>query len=114
MNRLLDAYRQVLRKAPTSRLALLYACALLALVTDVASAAGVSLAWNNCLGGGGVTNRTFACNTNSGSRSLYVSFVPPADITRIVGIEAVIDIEAGASTLPDWWPSRPGAVAAAR
>ena len=61
------------------------ACALLACVATHAFAAGINLSWNAC-GAAGATNRTFACNTNSGGVHVLVgSFVAPAGTTAITG-----------------------------
>ncbi len=47
----------------------------LLLVPTLAQGAGVNLAWDACSPEGGVPSKTFACNTNSGSETLWASFV---------------------------------------
>jgi len=65
--------------------------------------AGINLSWNDC-GLAGNEIQTFACNTNSGPGFFLIgSFRPPAGITQFIGFDAVVRIDAGASTLPDWW-----------
>ncbi len=46
---------------------------------EPAIAAGVNLSWNACTPEGGVQNKTFACNSNTGSRTIYGSFVLAAN-----------------------------------
>ena len=72
-----------------------------------ASAAGLNLAWSECLGAGGLPNRSFACNTNAGSSILVASFDPPSGITRLIGGSATIDL-ATPIPLPPWWQLGPG------
>lgn len=73
-------------------------------VPSSAQSYGVSsLAWSDC-GAAGVSARTFACNTNTGSEQLVVSFRPPAGVTDAFEYDAdlivgVIDF----TTVPDWW-----------
>ena len=79
------------------------ACALLACVATHAFAAGINLSWNAC-GAAGATNRTFACNTNSGGVHVLVgSFVAPAGTTAITGEEIVITLASTTDPLPAWW-----------
>lgn len=78
------------------------ACALLACVATDAFAAGINLSWNAC-GAAGATNRTFACNTNTGIHTLYVSFMPAAGTVAITSAESVIDLASTALPLPQWW-----------
>lgn len=66
-------------------------------------AAGVNFSWNACTAEGGVQNKTFACDTNSGSNVLYGSFVLDADQTNSIGLEATVDFHAQSANLPDWW-----------
>lgn len=84
---------------------LLISGAWLALSASVASAGGISLAWNDCLGAGGASNRTFACDTNVGSNDLYVSFDPPVDLPDVNGSNPIIDVftDGYSGTLPAWW-----------
>ncbi len=67
------------------------------------AAPGVNLRWNACYGDGGVLNRTFACNTNTGSNTLVGSFEMGADLHNVSGLEIVVDLASAGATLPAWW-----------
>ena len=66
-------------------------------------ASGVNFSWDACTSEGGVQNKTFACDTNTGSDVLYGSFVLGTDQTNFIGVEATVDIHAQSTNLPDWW-----------
>ena len=87
----------------TKRVALL--CVVLVVLTAaVASAAGgVNVRWNDCLGDGGVPDRVFACDRNSGTNLLDGSFVLGADLAQVSGLEIVVDIATAGPVLPAWW-----------
>jgi hypothetical protein len=76
---------------------------LLAMSATVASAAGVNLTWNLCAGDGGIQNKNFACNTNTGNHDFIGSFVLDGDILQVNGNELVVDITTASPTLPDWF-----------
>ena len=84
---------------------LLLCGAMLALTAAVASAqGGINLAWSRCYGEQvAVTNRTFACTTNSGTNLAVASFIPPADVAALNGNELVFDLQSSTATLPAWW-----------
>ena len=65
--------------------------------------AGVNLSWDACSGDGGAQSKTFACNTNSGFKTMVGSFVLAADQPNFIGVEVTIDIQAQADSLPAWW-----------
>jgi hypothetical protein len=67
------------------------------------AAAGLDFAWDNCLPEGGVSSKSFACNTNSGTQAIWGSFVLAADQPNFVGIDAVVDVQTQSDSLPDWW-----------
>ena len=77
-----------------------------ALSVPCAHAAGVNLRWDACFGDGGVPNKNFACNTNTGTNSLAASFVLAAAVQQAVGIQAGVDVASAASPLPSWWQFR--------
>jgi hypothetical protein len=86
------------------RRTLLVAGALLAMWPTPAFAVGVELAWNACFSKpGAVGLATSACGENLGSQSLFASFVPPAGVDRLEGIEVFIDYQVEGSALPCWW-----------
>jgi len=71
------------------------------------AAPGVNLAWNHCLGEGtGVQNVDFACNTNTGSRTIVASMILPDDLPKVVGILVHVQITSASPTLPAWWELR--------
>src|SRR5215471_16354519 len=81
-------------------------CAVAALIVGAAPArtAGFNLGWNDCPGGPTYALlETFACDTNLGLHSLVGSFVAPAGINAMSANEVIIDVEAGESSVPDWW-----------
>ena len=71
-------------------------------LAPTAHAGGINLAWNDC-GAFGASSQTFACNTNTGARKLYVSFVPPSDLSQFNGTDGIIDIASNQPTLGQWW-----------
>jgi hypothetical protein len=76
---------------------------LLALTASLASAAGINLAWNDCLGSGGVTSKTFACNSNAGNNDLFITVDPPVNIPDVNGSNPIIDLQSASTPLPAWW-----------
>ena len=68
---------------------------LLALALFAAPAAraveGVNLRWDQCYGDAGAQNKSFACDTNTGTETLLGSFVLGAGIVQMGGEEIVID-----------------------
>jgi hypothetical protein len=77
--------------------------ALMILAAGSAMAAGTNLAWNDCLGGGGALDRTVTC-TNTGSGTLYVSFVPAADMNTMATTDAFVDVVT-TNPIGSWWNS---------
>lgn len=74
--------------------------------TAAAPASGLLLRWNHCAGDGGVANRVFACNTNSGSERLVCSYQTDAAIANVSGAEITVDIRTTSAALPLWWQFR--------
>lgn len=84
--------------------ALLLCGLLLSLRTSPLHAAqGLNLRWDACLGDGGAQNKNFACDTNTGSRSLRGSFVLGSDLARVSGIVPIVDLATASPVLPEWW-----------
>ncbi len=48
------------------------------------------------------------CVNDIGERRLILSFVPPAEITQVVGWTLVLDLASDDSPLPPWWQVYPG------
>src|SRR5262245_5611104 len=76
------------------------ACALM-LIAAGSAMAGVNLAWNDCLGGGGLSVRTNTC-ANTGGGTLFLSFTPDADIPMLQTSDTFTDVEAAVS-VNNWW-----------
>jgi hypothetical protein len=74
------------------------------LIAGSAMAAGTNLAWNDCIPGGGVADRTVAC-TNVGSGTLYLSFVPPHDFPSVAATDIFIDVMPATTpiSIGSWW-----------
>ncbi len=67
-----------------------------------ACGSGSNLSWNEC-GAGGFANLVSACDTNAGSQTMVVSYVPPSGVDSLVASLAIIDLCSMTSTLPAWW-----------
>ena len=77
----------------------------------VAATSGINLYWNDCSpasGGTGVTDRAFDCLSNTGPNVMFGSFSPPAPLSDLVGVSAVIDLVTSESPLPAWWSMQTG------
>ena len=85
----------------------LISCLLVSLLSSVASAAGLNLYWNGC-DVSARTNLSFACQDNSGTSTLVVSFDPPYGITKLVAATAIIDLMSASPARPPWWRLEPG------
>lgn len=81
-------------------------CLLLCMASPARAATtppGVNIRWDQCYGDGGVANKTFACDTNSGSERLVLSFVLDQGMTQVSGQEITLTFNSASATLPDWW-----------
>jgi hypothetical protein len=79
--------------------------ALSLLVASSAMGGGVNFAWNDCVGGGGVADRTVAC-TNSGSGFAYASLNPSQSYPNVGATDVYIDV-APAVPIGPWWNPTP-------
>lgn len=62
------------------------------------------MAWDDCqLSPGSSSNNAFACQTNLGSSSLFISFSSAVAIDQIIGVEVVVDVQHSVAPLPDYW-----------
>jgi len=90
--------------------ALLFSGALLALTSSMALAGGLNFYWNDCVGDGGVTGKTFACTASTATDAAIGSFILSNPIPDFAGIEVVVDLQAeGVPTMPAWWDFTPSA-----
>jgi len=79
--------------------------ALIAFATQ-AHASGVFVRWGQCLSDGGVQNKNFACDANTGSEVLVGGFQLTSDLAQVSGNEVVIDLASAGASLPAWWQFR--------
>jgi len=81
--------------------------ALMALTAGIAAAASsgvVNLAWSDC-GTNGTANRTFACNTNTGTPGILVgSYTSFVNLDSLNGNEIVIELQTtSVGLVSPWW-----------
>ena len=90
----------------------LFTAVFLLLTASIASAAspGLDMGWTNnatngCPASGtSIQDMTDLCNDNfAGPYTFALSFNAPANITKFVGEELIIDVTTEVSPLPDWW-----------
>jgi len=63
----------------------------------------INIRWDNCYADGGVMNKSFACDTNSGSELMVMSVQLDSDMDRVSGVELRVSIKPAAPALPAWW-----------
>jgi hypothetical protein len=66
----------------------------------------VNLRWDRCYADGGAWNRTFACDTNSGSEQLVGSFEVVQALALVVTVDLTVDLHSASAVLPAWWRVR--------
>jgi hypothetical protein len=78
---------------------------MLALTASAALAGHLNLSWGpECASDALVTNKNFACDTNSGSSTMVVSFVPANTHARLLGADVVITGATCADpVITNWW-----------
>lgn len=84
----------------------LAASALLALVLAPAAHAAdeLFLRWDHCFGDGGTYNKTFACDTNSGTDVLVGSFRLDHTVEGVQALDGSMDVmPLSGQLLPSWW-----------
>ena len=66
-----------------------------------------ALSWDAC--GGGVPNKQFACNSNTGGARVVVSALR-TELERVVtvGFDCHLEVVAASAYLPTWWQMGPG------
>jgi hypothetical protein len=77
-------------------------CGMLLALTATVANAQLNLAWDDC-GLNGLTNKTFACNSNAGTDVLVGSVVVPPGITALTGMEPTVLVAFGTGAIPAWW-----------
>lgn len=75
-----------------------------------ARAGGISLAWQDCraVGGAGLDNQSFGCQSEINDLPLHPAFVLASPIDSVISFELVIDVDVAAAALPAWWRMDPG------
>src|SRR5262249_25955955 len=63
----------------------------------------INIRWDNCFSDGGVMNRTFACNTNSGFERAILSLQLDTGMEQVSGMEIRFSLKTTSPTLPAWW-----------
>jgi len=99
-----------LDRVPPALRVVLIALAAIALFSGAASAqtGAVALRWDNCYSDGGLSSKSFACNTNSGSESLILSVYPPVDMPQLNGALETLTVWSTAAATPTWWQVNSG------
>ena len=77
--------------------------ALLVVAAATASAGGINLAWNDC-SPAGLTNKTFACTSNSLVGAIMVaSAIAPVPMDQLNSEESDMTLQTNQATLSQWW-----------
>lgn len=58
--------------------------------------------WFDC-GPSAPDSRTFACDTNDGSETLYATFTPDTDVPGVASLTTEIDVAIFIQQVPSWW-----------
>jgi len=68
------------------------------------------LSWDRCAYDGLVADKSFACDTNTGSDVLYASVLFQDRVTRanVQFVNALVDVTTTTSPIPPWWQVRSG------
>ena len=69
----------------------------------VLAANTINLRWDDCIGDGGVADKSFACDANTGAARLVGSWIPPFDLVGVNGNQIVVDLGTSSTSLPAWW-----------
>lgn len=88
---------------PSPRFSTAFLVALGLLSGRAQAAPGPHLSWDHCSADGQVANKNFACNTNSGTDVLVVSFESPVAASFATGIEMTFQIASSSGAVPGWW-----------
>ena len=81
----------------------------LLLLPSVGGAAGINLAWNDCLPAPGSSQKMpFSCSDDVTVHRLVGSFIPPDGITQLVGEMFTLDLMFPDGPMPDWWRTNVG------
>jgi hypothetical protein len=88
----------------SGRCPLIVLAAFLVLPPTAHAAGGDNINWGDgCYAETPIPNATFACDTNTGSHSVVVSFLPSEGMPDAVRIHAEVQIQTSSAYLPAWW-----------
>ena len=68
-----------------------------------AHAAGLALRWDRCYADGGLINKAFACDTDTGTETLVGSVFRTKDAPQRSGVEVLLTLATAGASLPAWW-----------
>jgi len=68
----------------------------------------VYLSWNDCPSGASATQNLTSTCASSDSQALFLAFELSQPVDSVVALQAVVDVQSAAATLPDWWQYAPG------
>lgn len=80
---------------------------LLATLVPAAHAGGINLSWDDC-GSFGISQKSFACTSNSGANVFFLSAIPNTPIPVLNGQTDILIIQTPSATLPAWWQWQSG------
>lgn len=81
---------------------------------SMAAGGGINLFWDGC-SVGGVSTKTFACDSNTGTAfTLYASLILPQDMPFFAACSAIIDMTFSGPSIPAWWQTLTGQCSAFR
>jgi len=67
------------------------------------AAPGLRLSWDHCSADGQVENKTFACDVNTGTEALVLSYESLLSRSDRVGVEMTLHLVSGLGPMPAWW-----------
>src|SRR5215471_6425393 len=86
-----------------STIAALFTIALATSALAAPTLPGVNIRWDNCFADGGVMNKSFACDTNSGFELAVMSVQLGSGMDLVSGVEIRVSIKPSEPVLPAWW-----------
>ena len=86
-----------------STIAALFTVALATSALAAPTLPGINMRWDNCYADGGVMNKSFACDTNTGTELAVMSLQLEAGMDPVSGMEIRVSLKAAAPALPAWW-----------
>ena len=94
----------MLRRPPYTALLALAAATLIACTALAApTLPGINIRWDACLADGGLMNKPFACDTNTGIELAVMSVQLDAGLPSVSGMEIRVSLKSSAPALPAWW-----------